>query len=108
MISQPIETFVPNLAAIAAPVAREIKPVTATRLPRPILVISGGSGNFFDHSRQKITESARKVTEIIESSVTSQVVGIFLLKKIRFAAKNSVCRRHISNRSALDTGHPNT
>ena len=92
VISQPIETFVPNFAAIAAPVAKEMKPVTATRLPMPILVISGGSRNFFDQIRQKITESARKLTEIIESRVTSHVVGIFLPKKIRFAFRSAQIR----------------
>src|SRR5204862_5273987 len=81
-MSQPIETFVPNFAAIAAPVARETKPVTATRLPMPILVISGGSRNFFDRSRQKITESARKLTDIIESRMTRHIVRIFLPKKL--------------------------
>src|SRR5260370_4080109 len=91
-MSQPLETFVPSFAEIAALVAREIKPVTATRLPRPILVISGGSGNFFDQIRQKITESARKLTEIIESRVTSHVVGIFLPKKIRSALRSAQIR----------------
>ena len=92
MISQPIETLVPELAAIAAPVAREMKPVTATRLPIPILVISGGSGNFFAHNRQKTTVSARKLTDTIESSVTSQVVGILWPKKIRFALRSAQTR----------------
>src|SRR6266571_1463379 len=91
-MSQPIEIFVPELAAIAAPVAREMNPVTATRLPMPILVISGGSLNFFDQSRQKTTVRARKLTDTIESSVTSQVVGIFLPKKMRFALRSAQTR----------------
>ncbi len=69
-------TFVPECAAIAAPTAREMKPVTAQRPPIPILVISAGSGYFLDQSRQKTTASARKVTDRIESRVISQVVGI--------------------------------
>src|SRR5215510_6839524 len=88
-MSQPIETFAPELAAIAAPVASEMNPVTATRLPMPILVISGGSRNFFAQSRQKITVSARKLTDTIESSVTSHVVGIFLPKKMSFAVRET-------------------
>src|SRR6266446_3682876 len=92
VMSQPIETFAPELVAIAAPVAREMNPVTATRLPMPILVISGGSRNFFDHRRQKTTVRARKLTDTIESSVTSQVVGIFLPKKMRFALRSAQTR----------------
>src|SRR5947207_15004385 len=87
--SQPIETCDPELAAIAAPVAREMNPVTAMRLPMPILMISGGSGNFFAHSRQNTTAPARKLTDTIESSVMSQVVGIFLSKKIRFTFRSA-------------------
>src|SRR5437773_10952663 len=83
VMSQPIETCVPELAAIAAPVAREMNPVTATRMPMPILVISGGSLNFFFQSREKTIEPASKVADTIESSVTSQVVGIFLPKRMR-------------------------
>src|SRR6516225_5800913 len=91
-MSQPIETLVPELAAISAPVARETNPVTATRLPMPIFVISGGSGKFFAQRRQKTTVSARKLTDTIESSVTSQVVGIFLPKKMRFALRSAQTR----------------
>src|SRR5713101_5624053 len=90
--SQPIETFPPLLAAIAAPIASEIKPVTATRLPMPIFVISAGSGNFFDQSRQKTTAPARQLTETIESSVINHVVGIFLPKKIRSALRSAQTR----------------
>src|SRR5438876_10694408 len=92
LMSQPIETFVPELAAIAAPAAREMNPVTATRLPMPILVISAGSGNFFDQSRQNTTEPARKLTDTIESSVTSHVVGIFLPEKMRLAFPSAQTR----------------
>ena len=84
-MSQPIETFVPKLAAIAAPIAREMKPVTAIMLPMPILVISAGSGNFFDQSRQNTTAPARQLTDKIESSVISHVVGILRPKKMRSA-----------------------
>src|SRR5437016_13917291 len=76
VMSQPIETFVPKLAAIAAPIAREMKPVTAIMLPMPILVISAGSGNFFDQSRQDTTAPARQLTDKIESSRISHVDGI--------------------------------
>src|SRR5216117_4156938 len=92
VMSQPIEIFVPELDAIAAPVAREMNPVTATRLPMPILVISGGSRNFFAQSRQNTTVPARKLTDTIESSVTSQVVGIVLPKKIRFTFRSTQTR----------------
>src|SRR5438046_9723735 len=85
VISQPIETFVPKLAAIAAPIAREMKPVTAIMLPMPILVISAGSGNFFDQSREYTTALARHLTDKIESSVVSQLVGILLPKKLMSA-----------------------
>src|SRR5205809_7679557 len=90
--SQPIETCDPELAAVAAPVAREMNPVTAMTLPMPILMISGGSGNFFRHSRQNTTAPARKLTDTIESSVMSQVVGIFLPKKIRFTFRSTQTR----------------
>src|ERR1043166_6945512 len=92
VFNQPSESFVPDLAAIAAAVAREMNPVTATRLPMPILVTSGGSGNFFAHNRQNTTVSARKLTDTIESSVTSQVVGIFAPKKMRFALRSAQTR----------------
>src|SRR5438128_4206988 len=92
VMSQPIEIFVPELDAIAAPMASEMNPVTATRLPMPILVISGGSGNFFDQSRQNTTEPARKLTDTIESSVISHVVGIFLPKKMRLAFRSAQTR----------------
>src|SRR6266480_2981457 len=85
VMSQPIETFPPLLAAMAVPAARERKPVTAMRLPRPSLVISAGSGNFFDHNRQNTTAPTRQLTERIESSVISHVVGIFFPKNIRSA-----------------------
>src|SRR6266849_9900141 len=84
-MSQPIETFPPEVAAIAAPMARERNPVTAMMLPMPSLVISAGSGNFFDQSRQNTTAPARQLTDKIESSVISHVVGIFFPKKTRFA-----------------------
>ena len=58
----------------------------------PILTISGGSGNFFDHSRQNTTAPARKLTDTIESSVMSQVVGIFFPKKIRFTLRSAQTR----------------
>src|SRR5437879_4762985 len=77
--------FVPALAAMAAPAAREMKPVTAMILPIPILVISAGSGSFFDQSRQNTTAPARQLTDRIESSVISHVVGILRPKKTRFA-----------------------
>src|SRR5207247_10207859 len=92
VMSQPIETFVPNFAAIAAPVAREINPVTATRLPMPILVISGGSRNLFAQSRQNTTVPARKLTDTIESRVISQGVGIFLPKNMSFALPSAQTR----------------
>src|SRR5216110_2776518 len=63
---------------MAAPAASERKPVTAIRLPMLILVISAGSGYFFDHSRQKTTAPARQLTDKIESRVISQVVGCWL------------------------------
>ena len=85
VMSQLIETFVPKLAAIAPPIARETNPVTAMMLPMPILVISAGSGNFFDQSRQNTTAPARQLTDKIESSVISHVVGILRPKKMRFA-----------------------
>src|SRR6266576_3334137 len=85
VMSQPIETFVPKFAAMVAPTAREMKPVTAMMLPMPILVISAGSGNFFDQSRQNTTAPARQLTDKIESSVISHVVGILRPKKMRFA-----------------------
>jgi len=77
--------FRPAFAASAAPTAREMKPVTAQRLPMPILVISAGSGYFFAQSRQKTTARKRNVTETTESSVISQVVGILRWKKTRSA-----------------------
>src|SRR5882724_10891893 len=81
---QPIETLPPpELAAMIAPAARERNPVTAMRVPIPSLVISAGSGNFFDQSRQNTTAPARQLTERIESSVISHVVGIFFPKKTR-------------------------
>src|SRR5207253_10122344 len=85
VMSQPIETFPPELAAIAAPMAREMKPVTAMMLPMPILVISAGSGNFFDQSRQNTTAPARQLTDKIESSVISHVVGILRPKEMMSA-----------------------
>src|SRR5690348_13061419 len=85
VMSQPIETFPPEAAAIAAPAARERNPVTATMLPMLILVISAGSGNFFDQSRQNTTAPARQLTDKIESSVINQVVGICRPKKTRLA-----------------------
>ena len=84
-MSQPIETFVPALAAIAVPMARERNPVTAMMLPMPSLVISAGSGNFLDQSRQNTTAPARQLTDRIESSVISHVVGILRPKKTRSA-----------------------
>src|SRR5438128_355327 len=71
---------------MVAPMAREMKPVTAIRLPMLSFVISAGSGNFFDQSRQNTTAPARQLTDKIESRVISQVVGIFLPKKTRFRA----------------------
>src|SRR5205823_11219169 len=50
----------------------------------PIFVISAGSGNFFDQSRQNTTAPARKLTDTIESSVISHVVGILRPEKTRF------------------------
>src|ERR1700719_4717765 len=91
-MSQPIETFVPKLAAIAAPMARERNPLTAMMLPIPSLVISAGSGNFFDQSRQNTTAPARQLTDRIESSVISQVVGIFFPKKTRLAVFSAQTR----------------
>src|SRR5216684_743062 len=92
IMSQPTETFVPALAAMVAPTAREMKPVTATMLPMPILVISAGSGNFFDQSRQNTTAPARQLTDKIESSVISHVVGIFFPKKTRLAVFSAQTR----------------
>src|SRR6266571_279796 len=91
-MSQPIETFPPEVAAIAAPIAREINPVTAIMLPRPSLVISAGSGNFFAQSRQNTTAPARQLTDKIESSVISHVVGIFFPKKTRLVAFSAQTR----------------
>src|SRR3984893_10032854 len=91
-MSQAIETVPPELAAKAAPIARERNPVTAMMLPMPSLVISAGSGNFFDQSRQKTTAPARQLTDRIESSVISQVVGIFFPKKTRFAVFSAQTR----------------
>src|SRR5882724_9581352 len=84
-MSQPIETFVPEPVAMAAPIASEIKPVTAIKLPMPIFVISTGSGNFRDQSRQNTIAPARKLTDTIESRVISHVVGILRPEKTRFA-----------------------
>src|SRR5436190_18169444 len=92
MMSQPIETFVPALAAMVALTAREMKLVTATMLPMPILVISAGSGNFFDQNRQNTTAPARQLTETTESSVINHDVGIFLPKKIRSAFRSAQTR----------------
>src|SRR2546423_13492123 len=69
VMSQPIETFPPALAAMAAPAASDRKPVTAIMLPSPSLVISVGSVNFLFQSRQNTTAPARQLTERIESSV---------------------------------------
>ncbi len=84
-MSQPIDTFPPEVAAIAAPITSESMPVTAMRLPIAILLISVGSGNFFDQMRQNMTAMKRKLTETIESSVINHVVGIFFPKKTRLA-----------------------
>src|SRR6266542_1329918 len=85
VMSQPMETFWPELAAIAAPIARESIPVTAQRLPMPIFVISAGSGNFFDQSRQNTTAPTRNVQDARESRVISHVVGVLRPKKMRSA-----------------------
>src|SRR5438445_9770047 len=92
VISQPIETFPPEFAAMIAPAARERIPVTAMRLPMPSLVISAGSWNFFDQSRQNTTAPARQLTDRIESSVISHVVGIFFPKKTRLAVFSAQTR----------------
>src|SRR5713101_701931 len=84
-MSQPIDTFPPELPATIVPATRERKPVTAMMLPMPSLVISAGSGNFLDQSRQNTTAPARQLTDRIESSVISHVVGIFFPKKTRLA-----------------------
>src|ERR1700682_1385260 len=94
-MSQPIETFPPDLAATVAPAARQRNPVTAMMLPMPSLVISAGSGYFFDQSRQNTTAPARQLTDRIESSVISQVVGIFFPKKTRLAVFSAQTRQAV-------------
>src|SRR5437764_3794037 len=84
-MSQPTHTFPPEVAAIDVPITSESMPVTAMRLPIAILLISVGSGNFFDQMRQNMTAMKRKLTETMESSVINQVVGIFFPKKMRLA-----------------------
>src|SRR5207248_9063435 len=84
-MSQPIDTFPPEVAAIAAPITSESMPVTAMRLPIAILVISAGSGNFFDQMRQNMTAMKRKLTETIESRVINHVGDIYFPKKTRLA-----------------------
>src|SRR4030088_2440831 len=91
-MSQPIETCAPEAAATIAPAARERNPVTAIRLPMPSLVLPAGSGNFFDQSRQNTTAPARQLTDRIESSVISHVVGIFFPKKTRLAVFSAQTR----------------
>src|SRR2546423_15370296 len=72
------DTLPPLVVANAVPTNSERKPVTATKLPMVILLTSDGSRYFLDHLRQKITAPARQLTERIESTVISQVVGICL------------------------------
>src|SRR5437762_12317102 len=90
--NHPKETCPPAFAARPAPAKRERKPVTAMKLPIAILLISLGSGCFFDHRRQNTTAPARQLTDRIESTVISHVVGIFFPKKTRFAVFSAQTR----------------
>jgi len=79
--SQPNETFPPAVVASAAPAAKDRKPGHSNKAADADFIDLSGLGCFFDQTRQNMTAPARQLTDKIESTVISQVVGIVFPKK---------------------------